>query len=284
MATISKRYTRGRKAVRTSTAPMLLSASDRQKLLSYTPQSTESSLSPYACLYPSSQAMNTETAKSKLRETLYGTDQSASLYELDHTHGFYSSRSPDRLCSWNVSSHPWTRTEIQSKYSLRQQLKEVMESRTPVDSSQPITHHRRELTRCWSRERVIRSEVILSIRHPSGQSCADLSTAGLAPFGSMQSVRSRSTSGLTSSPRHQIPTADGHLSPASPWTGSNHSLFGASTASSGLAFCAGRTIPIMTENNTCRATVDHVPYTMNMGGHLADLYTKGPQTPKANYR
>ncbi|TPP58794.1 hypothetical protein FGIG_12013 [Fasciola gigantica] len=249
MTTIPRRYTRGRKAVRTSTAPMLLSASERQKLVSNTPQSTESNLSSYSCLYPSLLSTKSEIPKSKLHDSLYGTDQSVSLYELNHSHGLFPPRPADHSHPPSTpSTPPWARTEIQSKYSLRQQLKEVMESRTPSDSSRPATQrHRRELTRCWSRERVIRSEVILSVRHPSGQSCVDLTSAGHVPFGSMESVLSKSTGGLLASSPRRLTTVDGHLSPVSPWTGSNHSLLTTSTASSVLAFCAGRLIPIRTE-------------------------------------
>ncbi|VDP66797.1 unnamed protein product [Echinostoma caproni] len=248
MTTIPRRVGRGRKAVRTSTAPMLLSPSDRQKFLSNTPRATEAQLSPYASVYPSKQ--------NAYESLLYGTDQSVSLYELNHSQAA-GSQSPSQCCP---SPQPWARTEVQSKYSLRQQLKEVMESRTPADSSKPTTqHHRRELTRCWSRERVIRSEVILSIRRPTGQSCDDLQSVGLVPpgttrSGSMQSIMTRSTSGLPSS-SHLIPTGQ---ATSSPWDGSNHSLFGAST-SPVSPLCAGRTITIRTVKHGDGETImDHL--------------------------
>ncbi|CAH8447179.1 unnamed protein product [Dicrocoelium dendriticum] len=80
---------------------------------------------------------------------------------LDELNGRQSTFSPQAL-------HPPTRTEVESRYSVSQQLKDIMETIIPTDNSNMLMErHRREVTRCWSRERVVRNEVILSIRCPN---------------------------------------------------------------------------------------------------------------------
>ncbi|GAA32909.2 hypothetical protein CLF_106573 [Clonorchis sinensis] len=132
---------RGRKAVRTVTAPAFTNAAVRGKFLSLERPST-----------------------SRPAENVPFSGQSMSLYELN-SGGF----SPG-----SALHRPLSRTEIRSKYCLHQQMKETMECIKPGDpTTPPVKRHRREITRCWSRERVIRNEVIIAIK-PAGSQSSNL--------------------------------------------------------------------------------------------------------------
>ncbi|KER23926.1 hypothetical protein T265_08290 [Opisthorchis viverrini] len=129
---------RGRKVVRTVTEPAFTNAAVRGKFLSLE---------------------RPDTTKPAADVPFGG--QSMSLYELNS--GSFSPGS--------ALYRPLSRTEIRSKYSLHQQMKETMECIKPGDpTTPPVQRHRREITRCWSRERVIRSEVIVAIKPAGSQS------------------------------------------------------------------------------------------------------------------
>ncbi|KAF5401160.1 hypothetical protein PHET_05538 [Paragonimus heterotremus] len=198
MSTLISTPVRGRKVVRTVTAPTIMRPSERLK------------------------RMSLERPSEPDKETLRFPEQSVSLYELNGQ----CPSSPDHL------SRSLSRTEVHSKYSLRQQMKETMATITPSDpTTPPQRRHRREITRCWSRERVIRSEVILSIRRPTDRSMNELSIPT-----EQHTIPHRTP--VRSCSARQTGTLDDHSGQSTAFS-SSHSLFAVASA-------VGKRIPIRT--------------------------------------
>ncbi|CAL8092981.1 unnamed protein product [Calicophoron daubneyi] len=203
MATVQAPLAPGRKVVRTVTAPTIMSPADRRLLMSrrVTPSASAQS--------SSSNNLNTGML---------------SPYEI-------------------ISSPPsYSRREVQSKYSLRQQLRETMQCITPPNSAAPPRrHHRREVTRCWSRERVIRSEVIVSIRRPMSHSTQELESISFP--GRIHPKQYSTAESLQTSPLMS-------LSPQ------RCSIFGSSRSLISQPPIAGKLIPIrVAENSSNSAAV-----------------------------
>ncbi|KAF8572350.1 hypothetical protein P879_00409 [Paragonimus westermani] len=125
-------------------------------------------------------------------------------------------------------------------------MKETMATITPSDpTTPPQRRHRREITRCWSRERVIRSEIILSIRRPKDQSMNELSL-----HTEQHSIPYKTLNRSCSA--RQKGTCDDHSGQSTSF-GSSHSLFTVASA-------VGKRIPIRTcYTNAAETEIPKVP-------------------------
>lgn len=124
---------RGRKIIRTVTAPTVINAVDRKRLLS------RDRYSPHKGQLYDNQTLSLSEVN--------GQNQSTSIGSTPLLVGSFA------------------RKEVCSTYMMTQTLKDTLKSITRPNQTQQHRHSR-EVIRCWSRERVIRSESIISIKKP----------------------------------------------------------------------------------------------------------------------
>ncbi|CAH8833063.1 unnamed protein product [Trichobilharzia szidati] len=143
----SQRPPQGRKAVRTSTAPSLFSDSDKNSLASESCMKDALDSRSADCRSPSSD--------------LHGDGN-----HISRKLGIENIR---KMRDRSLPS-PVSREEVQSIYSVHQHLKNtIIQFKDPAKqgcSSPSRVKRRKEVIRCWSRERIIRNETIISIRPP----------------------------------------------------------------------------------------------------------------------
>ncbi|VDP97982.1 unnamed protein product [Trichobilharzia regenti] len=145
----SQRPAQGRKAVRTSTAPSLFSDSDKNSLQSE------------SCM---KDALDSRTAD--CRSPTF--DLRGDSNHISRKLGVENIR---RMRDRSLPS-PVSREEVQSIYSVHQHLKNtIIQFKDPAKQgccpSPTRVKRRKEVIRCWSRERIIRNETIISIRPPT---------------------------------------------------------------------------------------------------------------------
>lgn len=212
------RSTQGRKAVRTLTTP--LSFNNSENICA-----TNENLLRYCLDSPTTTSQPNLNGRVSRSDTSSSNDHIGRKLSVNGVHEFR-----DRSLPGTISKQ-----EVHSVYSLHQHRKNTyIRIQDPINSenrSPSRQTRRKEVIRCWSRERVTRSETILSIRRPSSKQteqniesnnlCKSRLTASTSTFNTSIFLpiinKSESFSSLPTTIRHiPIQLADNHLTDIQP--------------------------------------------------------------------
>ncbi|CAH8465217.1 unnamed protein product [Schistosoma guineensis] len=207
------RSTQGRKAVRTLTTPLCFNNSENIC-------TTNKNLLRYCLDSPTTTSQPNLNGRVSRSDTSSSNDHIGRKLSVNGVHEFRDRSLPGTI----------PKQEVHSVYSLHQHRKNTyIRIQDPINSenrSPSRQTRRKEVIRCWSRERVTRSETILSIRRPSSKQteqniesnnlCKSRLTASTSTFNTSLFLpiinKSESFSSLPTTIRHiPIQLADNHL-------------------------------------------------------------------------